>query len=79
MNFRHYKASKEDKIQFKNLRRSLEKMYFPKAKKKQLFLPFVNPDKDMTEPSNYRLISLLPIMEKILEKFINNELRAIKG
>lgn len=48
----------------------LNKCYFPQVWKNAVVLPFKKPGKDHSDPKNYRPISLLTALSKILEKLI---------
>ena len=48
----------------------LKLQYFPTQWKNGIVLPFIKPSKDPKFASNYRPISLLPTMSKVLEKLI---------
>lgn len=53
----------------------LKLQYFPSQWKNAIILPFVKPNKDARFASNYRPISLLTTMSKILEKLILTRLQ----
>lgn len=91
-NSRPYKAPGEDGIQMKTLkmlprkayiqiyyiyRACLKNNYFPKAWKKAVVIPIKKPGKDPSDPGNYRPISLLPVLGKIFEKLICEEIKKI--
>lgn len=48
----------------------LKNCYFPRVWKNAVVLPFKKPGKDYSNPKNYRPISLLTTLSKILEKLI---------
>ncbi|EFA13335.2 putative RNA-directed DNA polymerase from transposon X-element-like Protein [Tribolium castaneum] len=57
------------------LKTSISLQHFPKNWKNALIIPIKKPNKNHSLPSNYRPISLLPILSKILEKLILNRLK----
>lgn len=84
-NFNANKAPGEDKITNKILKnlpkksilqiyyilnQCLKLQYFPSNWKNAIVIPFPKPNKNPNHPSNYRPISLLPTISKILEKLI---------
>jgi hypothetical protein len=50
--------------------------YFPQEWKHANILPFPKPGKDNRQPQNYRPISLLSAISKVLERVINNRITA---
>lgn len=89
---RPYKAPGYDGIQPKHLKKltqkilaqlyylykeCIDKNYFPKIWKKAIIIPIRKPGKEARDPLSYRPISLLPVMGKVLEKIINEELKDV--
>lgn len=87
---RPYKAPGKDKVQnkmLKNLPRkaivqiyyifkeSLNRCYFPDYWKHAIILPILKKDKNANQPTSYRPISLLPVIGKIFEQIINQEIK----
>lgn len=87
---RPYKAPGYDGIQIKHLkklpkkiivqlfyiyRECIKKEYFPRNWKIAQIIPIQKQNKTATNPKNYRPISLLPILGKLLEKIINENIK----
>ena len=53
---------------------SLNNEYFPNIWKTAIMIPILKPGKDPTDPYNYRPISLLPNISKVLEKIIKEKI-----
>lgn len=57
------------------LNNCIKQQYFPNVWKNGVVLPFKKPNKNHSHPVNYRPISLLPTMGKLLERIILNRIK----
>ena len=58
----------------KTFNRIYSKNTFPTLWRTAIIIPILKPDKDPTDPTSYRSISLTSCLYKIMEKIINNRL-----